>query len=196
MLVTGSGVTHNTTVVDVGKNSVTLSVASTIANNTELTFIRNSNSFIPFSFTVLPNSNTLNVNTATDLRKSIGGLSVVKNKINGTANKTVTHTLDSTKGIVPGMVVTGSEVFVAAGTDLTVASVTNGTVIVLSEEQSFVDNARLKFSGGNVASNASLHSIAASKVGSNIVITGYIKAPNFKATADIRVYIDDIISVS
>ena len=120
----------------------------------------------------------------------------VKNQINGTAAKTITHTLDSTKGIVPGMVVTGSEVFVAAGTDLTVASVTSGTVIVLSEKQSFVDNTGLKFSGGNAASKTKIYSIQANKVGSNIVITGYVDSTGLEATAEARLYIDDIITVT
>ena len=48
------------------------------------------------------------------------------------------------------MVVTGDQVRVDAGTNLTVDSVTSGTVLVLSEMQSLVDNATLKFSGGNV----------------------------------------------
>ena len=94
------------------------------------------------------------------------------------------------------MVVTGDQVYVAAGTDLTVASVTNGTVIVLSEEQSFVDNANLKFSGGNASSAVSVHSMQVNKVGDNIVITGYINATSLGATAQARIYIDDLITVA
>ena len=196
MVVTGSGVAHGSTVSAISKNIVTLSGVSTIANNTDIRFTTDTANLKPFTFTVLPNSNTLNVNTSADLNGSIGGLTGVKTQINGTAVKTITHTVDSTKGIVPGMVVTGDEVKVDAGTDLTVASVTSGTVLVLSEIQTFVDNARLKFSGGNVNADTNLHSVQANKVGSNIVITGYIVSSNLKATADVRVYIDDIITVS
>jgi hypothetical protein len=196
MVVTGSGVAHNSTVSAISKNIVTLSGASTIANNTDIRFTTDTANLKPFTFTVVPNSNTLNVNTSADLSGSIGGLTSVKTQINGTATKTITHTVDSTKGIVPGMVVTGDEVKVDAGTDLTVASVTSGTVLVLSEIQTFVDNARLKFSGGNVNADTNLHSVQANKVGDNIVITGYVVSSNLKATADVRVYIDDIITVS
>jgi len=196
MVVTGSGVAHGSTVSAISKNIVTLSGVSTIANNTDIRFTTDTANLKPFTFTVLPNSNTLNVNTSADLNGSIGGLTGVKTQINGTAVKTITHTVDSTKGIVPGMVVTGDEVKVDTGTDLTVVSVTSGTVLVLSEIQSFVDNARLKFSGGNVNADTNLHSVQANKVGSNIVITGYIVSSNLKATADVRVYIDDIITVS
>ena len=197
MVVTGSGVAHGSTVTTVSKNVVTLSTASTIANNTDIRFTKNTANLKPFTFTVVPTGgNTLNVNTAASLSGSIGGLTGVKTQINGTAAKTITHTVDSTKGIVPGMIITGDEVKVGAGTNLTVASVTSTTVLVISEIQSFVDNAHLKFSGGNVNANTDLHSIQANKVDSNIVITGYIVSSNLKATADVRVYIDDLITVS
>ena len=198
MIVTGSNISHNTTVSAVNGNIVTLSGASTIAASTDITFASGSGNIMPFSFTVVPNAtpDALTVTAVTDLFSNVGGLSAVKNKINGTAAKTVTHTLDSTKGIVPGMVVTGDQVYVAAGTDLTVASVTNGTVIVLSEEQSFVDNANLKFSGGNASSAVSVHSMQVNKVGDNIVITGYINATSLGATAQARIYIDDLITVA
>ena len=197
MVVTGSGVAHGSTVTTVSKNVVTLSTASTIANNTDIRFTKNTANLKPFTFTVVPTGgNTLNVNTAASLSGSIGGLTGVKTQINGTAAKTITHTVDSTKGIVPGMIITGDEVKVGAGTNLTVASVTSTTVLVISEIQSFVDNAHLKFSGGNVNANTDLHSIQANKVGSNIVITGYMASSDLKATADVRVYIDDLITVS
>ena len=197
MVVTGSGVAHGSTVTTVSKNVVTLSTASTIANNTDIRFTKNTANLKPFTFTVVPTGgNTLNVNTAASLSSSIGGLTGVKTQINGTAAKTITHTVDSTKGIVPGMIITGDEVKVGAGTNLTVASVTSTTVLVISEIQSFVDNAHLKFSGGNVNANTDLHSIQANKVGSNIVITGYMASSDLKATADVRVYIDDLITVS
>ena len=198
MIVTGSGVSHSTTVSAVSGNIVTLSGASTIAASTDITFASGSGDIVPFSFIVVPNAtpDALSVTAVTDLFSNVGGLSAVKNQINGTAAKTITHTLDSTKGIVPGMIVTGDQVYVAAGTNLTVASVTNGTVIVLSEAQSFVDNANLKFSGGNASSSVSVHSMQVNKVSDNIVITGYINATSLGATAQARVYIDDLITVA
>ena len=198
MIVTGAGVAHGVTVKAINGHVVTLSAVSTVAASTDISFINSNGIIVPFSFTIVPNpsAHALTVNASAILKDNFGGLTGVKNQINGTAAKTITHTLDSTKGIVPGMVVTGSEVFVAAGTDLTVASVTSGTVIVLSEKQSFVDNAGLKFSGGNAAGKTKIYSIQANKVGSNIVITGYVDSTGLEATAEARLYIDDIITVT
>tara|TARA_R100000541_G_scaffold29582_7_gene38738 strand:- start:1865 stop:9796 length:7932 start_codon:yes stop_codon:yes gene_type:complete len=200
MIVTASGVAHNTTVLSISEKAVTLSAAATVANNTDILFTKNSVSLLPFSFTIPPNGSgdALSVNAAGIANpNSVGGLRARKQTINGTAAKTITHTLDSTKGVVPGMAITGAEVKVASGTNLTVASVTNGTVIVLSEPQSFLDNAALKFSGGNSDSSlVNLHSIQANKIGSNIVVSGYINALKIASTARVDIYLDDIIDTA
>jgi len=197
MVVTGSGVAHNSTVTAVSKNIVTLSVLSTIVNNTDIRFTENTVNLKPFTFTVVPTGGSvLNVTATANKRGCIGGLTSVKTRINGADKSTATYTVDSTKGIVPGMVVTGTEVKVDAGTDLTVGGVTSATVLVFSETQTFNDNASLVFSGGNVVADTSLHSIQVNKVDPNIVITGYIVSSNISATADVRVYIDDLITVT
>ena len=79
---------------------------------------------------------------------------------------------------------------------MTVASVTSSTVLVFSEIQELPDDALLRFSGGNASADTNLHSIQANEVGDNIVITGYVISNTLKATADVRVYIDDIITVT
>ena len=197
MVVTGSGVAHNSTVTAVSKNIVTLSVLSTIVNNTDIRFTENTVNLKPFTFTVVPTGgNVLNVTATANKRGCIGGLTSVKTRINGADKYTATYTVDSTKGIVPGMVVTGTEVKVDAGTDLTVGDVTSAAVLVFSETQTFNDDASLVFSGGNVVADTSLHSIQVNKVDPNIVITGYIVSSNISATADVRVYIDDLITVT
>tara|TARA_R110002167_G_scaffold48630_1_gene143247 strand:- start:329 stop:2341 length:2013 start_codon:yes stop_codon:yes gene_type:complete len=198
MVVTGSGVAHGSTVSAISKNIVTLSGLSTIANNTDIRFTANTANLKPFTFTVVPNASAhaLSLTASADLNGSIGGLTIVKGKTNGANKNTVTFTLDSTKGIVPGMVVTGDAVNVDAGTDLTVASVTSSTVLVFSEIQELPDDALLRFSGGNASADTNLHSIQANEVGDNIVITGYVISNTLKATADVRVYIDDIITVT
>ena len=201
MIVTASGIAHNTTVLSVSERSITLSAAATVANNTDILFTKDSASLVPFSFTILPNAggDALSVNaTGIASPNSVGGLRTRKQSINGTAAKTDTHTLDSTKGVVPGMVVTGSEVKVASGTNLTVASIAaNGTGIVFSEPQTFLDNAALKFSGGNTdSSSVSLHSIQANKIGDDIVVSGYINAFKIGSTARVDIYLDDIINTA
>ena len=201
MIVTARGIAHNTTVLSVSERSITLSAAATVANNTDILFTKDSASLVPFSFTIPPNADgdALSVNaTGIASPNSVGGLRTRKQSINGTAAKTATHTLDSTKGVVPGMVVTGSEVKVASGTNLTVASIAaNGTGIVFSEPQTFLDNAALKFSGGNTnSSSVSLHSIQANKIDPNIVVSGYINAFKIGSTARVDIYLDDIINTA
>lgn len=196
MIVTGSGVTHNSTVSKVNGNIVTLSTVSTIAASTNITFSVDNGCILPFSFTIAPDSTTLNVNASADLFENIGGFRKAKGIINGTAAKTITHTLDSTKGIVPGMVVTGDQVRVDAGTNLTVASITSATVLVLSEAQTFINGAGLRFSNENAAGSTRVISAQVNKVGSNIVITGYVNATGLASTAEARVYIDNMITVT
>jgi hypothetical protein len=196
MLVTGDGVTHGSTISSVRGNIITLSTASTIATSTKLKIIKESSSIVPFSFAITPNSNTLNVNATTDLVGEVGGFNRVKTLVNGATSASTGLILDSTKGITPGMTVTGGGVNVAAGTKLTVSSVTNATVVVLSEVQSFLDNASLVFSGSSNVSTGKLHSIQANKSGSNIIITGYLNIATAQVDTEIRIYIDDIITVA
>ena len=196
MLVTGNGIAHGSTVSNVINNAVTLSTASTVANSTSIKFTADTRGITPFTFTVVPNSNTLNVTTSADLPGAVGGFSKIRTSVNGSTRQDSVLKLKSTKGITPGMSVTGTEVNATAGNILTVSDVINGDTITLSEAQSFSDTSDLNFSVNSVVGAGKLHSIQANKVGSNIVITGYINAVGSQSDAEIRVYIDDIITVS
>jgi hypothetical protein len=196
MIVTGVGVKHNTTVSDISKNVVTLSNNCTVAAGTDITFSTNVGGLVPFSFTVPPNTGKqLSLTSGANLRKAVGGLVSVKTKINGNTNKSLNVNLDSTKGIVAGMTITGKEVKTVAGEQLAVAVVTNATAAIFTKQQSFNDNAELKFSGGNATADVNLHSIQANMSGANAVITGYLTVNEIKETADVAIYIDDIITV-
>ena len=54
MIVTASGVAHNTTVLSISEKAITLSAVATVANNTDILFTKNSVSLLPFSFTIPP----------------------------------------------------------------------------------------------------------------------------------------------
>jgi hypothetical protein len=147
MVVMGKAIAHGTTVNKVNGKVVTLSTASAVAANTKIKFAKNTTSLVPFSFTIVPNGNTLNVNADADLFGAFAGVGATTELTNGAVSNNSTVTLDSTKGILQGMSVSGSEVRSTASAGLTVSSVTNGTTLVLSEAQYFSDNTSLTFSG-------------------------------------------------
>tara|TARA_R110001583_G_scaffold27657_2_gene98616 strand:+ start:2195 stop:4231 length:2037 start_codon:yes stop_codon:yes gene_type:complete len=202
MTVTGTGVTHLATVVSVKDNIITLSAASTIANSTTLSF-SDTLSLVPFSFTVVPNAtpDALSVTAGVGASSATGGLGAFQTSCALTATKTRTHVFASTLGIVPGMVVTGRPgntiaLAVDAGVDLTVASVTNAATAVLSASVSMISGDLFSFSSANTSSSVELHSMQVTKVGSNILITGYLDVNNIGETAQVRIYIDPLITVA
>ena len=194
MIISCTGIAHNTTVSKIVDNVVTMSGANTIADNSYIEFI-DARTVTPFSFTITPNGNTLNVNTANDPLSQVGGSKEFKTTVSSTASKTATHTLASTQGIVPGMVAIGDSIGRHGGNG-TVASITNGTTVVFNDVQSLVSGEKIRFTNGNVRGQTELRSAKAEKVGSNIVISGYVRTSSINATAQLRIYIDPLITVS
>ena len=194
MIISCSGIAHNTTVSKIVDNVVTMSGANTIADNSYINFY-DARALTPFSFTITPNGNTLNVNTANEPISQVGGAEEFKTTVSSSAAKTTTHTLTSTQGIVPGMVAIGDGIGRHGGNG-TVASITNATTVVFDDVQSLVSGDKIRFTNGNVRGQTELKSAKAEKVGSNIVISGYVKTSSINATAQLRIYIDPLITVS
>ena len=206
MYAIGYGVAHLATVISSNKDEIILSLASAVADGTDLTFISDNGSVSPFKFIVVQNAgeDALSVTgpgaskgVEDILRTRVGGLDRVSATING-GTTSATHTLDTTKGIVPGMVVTGEEVSVHAGRILKVESITNGTVIVLNQIQTFTDNAVLEFNNKNTTSPTKVHSVQVNEVGSPaaIHITGYVQSDSIAQDAEVRILLDDIITTA
>ncbi len=206
MYAIGYGVAHLATVVSSNKDEIILSVASAVADGTDLTFISDNGSVSPFKFMVVQNEggDALSVTgpgasrgVENILRARVGGLDRVSATIDG-ATTSATHTLDTTKGIVPGMTVTGEEVSVHAGRILKVESITSGTVIVLNQIQTFTDNASLEFNNKNTTSPTKVHSVQVNSVGSPaaIHITGYVQSDSIAQEAEVRILLDDIITTA
>jgi hypothetical protein len=206
MYAIGYGVAHLATVVSSNKDEIILSLASAVADGTDLTFISDNGSVSPFKFIVVQNAgeDALSVTgpgasrgVENILRARVGGLDRVSATING-ATTSATHTLDTTKGIVPGMVVTGEEVSVHAGRILKVESITSGTVIVLNQSQTFKDNASLEFNNKNTTSPTKVHSVQVNSVGepAAIHITGYVQSDSIAQDAEVRILLDDIITTA
>jgi len=206
MYAIGYGVAHLATVISSNKDVIILSLASAVADGTDLTFISDNGSVSPFKFIVVQNAggDALSVTgpgaskgVENILRTRVGGLDRVSATING-GTTSATHTLDTTKGIVPGMVVTGEEVNVHAGRILKVDSITSGTVIVLNQIQTFTDNAVLEFNNKNTTSPTKVHSVQVNAVGSPaaIHITGYVQSDSIAQDAEVRIILDDIITTA
>ena len=194
MIISCTGITHNTTVSKIVDNVVTMSGANTIADNSYIEFI-DARTVTPFSFTITPNGNTLNVNTANDPLSQVGGAQEFKTTVSSTAAKTATHTLASTQGIVPGMVAIGNSIGRHGGNG-TVASITNATTVVFDDVQTLDSGDRIRFINGNARGQIDLRSAKVEKVGSNIVISGYVRSTSVNETAQLRIYIDPLITVS
>lgn len=201
-LVFGTGVPHNTTVVKVDNRSktVTLSQAAEV-NNAYLTFRKNLPIYKTFQFTIPPDSTEeggadLSVNTSNPVSENFTKIFNVPQSVTGTVNGAVspasaTITLDSTNGLVPGLTVAGTGI---TGTP-TISSITNSTVIVLSETETLSDDTVLTFTGGVGSGVTLLHSNIA-KVGHNIVIDGLLRVTDIEASITTQIQLDNVITVA
>jgi len=215
MLITGSGIPHGTTVSSVTNNSITLSSASTVENDTRLRFERNAVDVVPFSFTVSPaagkvlsvqDSNHLKVGgvNSGDLKRFLQG---------GVSNSTTVNLQDGigvidglrflttqpfvtgyhgTRGITPGMIVKDP----ADGT-------TVGTVASITDVDTFEMEAAGSISGTGASSeiiiepanpHVTLINIQTSKVGNDIVISGNLKVRELEKSSTFPIYIDSLIT--
>jgi len=213
MLITGSGIPHGTTVSSVTSNSIILSSASTVENDTRLRFERNAIDVVPFSFTVSPaagkvlsvqDSNHLKVGgvNSGDLRRFLQG---------GVSNSTTVNLQDGigvidglsflttqpfvtgyhgTRGIAPGMVVKDP----ADGTTVgTVASITDVDTFEM-EAAGSVSSASSEILIEPANPHVTLINIQTSKVGNDIVISGNLKVRELSKSATFPIYIDSLIT--
>ena len=118
----------------------------------------------------------------------IGGFQDVVVLTNGTISSATSITLDSTKGIVPGMTVTGTGI---SGT-VTVSSLTSATVLVLSSAQTVANDVSLTFSSVNAF--VQVIDLQAEETDKNtILVQGLLVVNNITTTADVYIYVDDFI---
>tara|TARA_R110000744_G_scaffold158592_5_gene274556 strand:+ start:1518 stop:3470 length:1953 start_codon:yes stop_codon:yes gene_type:complete len=192
MLAIHASIPYATTVLSVKDHIITLSQSVTLSA-ARIKFVANVTDVVPFTFSVSPNSNVLNVNTSNDHVRSIYGFEDVTGVVDGTqSGSTKTLVLDSTDNILVGMLVTGAGI----GVGSLVNTITNATTLQLDTSHSGVsNNAEIEFSGANNPEMSAI-SVLVTKVGSNIVISGYIKATQITNTADVKINIDDMITIS
>jgi hypothetical protein len=143
---TASGVT----VSKIQGRTITLSNAVTVPNGTELRFEKDTNNLTAIDLTIsgTTNSRTLYL-TQQPTISDIGGLKDVSVLTDGAVQSSTTVTLDSTAGIVPGMVITAKDDLALAAKEINVSSITNATTLVLSDAVILADDTRLTFTGSN-----------------------------------------------
>lgn len=209
MLITGSGIPHGTTVSSVTNNSIILSSASTVEDNTRLRFERDAVDIVPFSFTVSPaQGKVLSVQDSGHLK--VGGLNsdnIERLQSGFTTNSTTvnlnnfpafTHQVvltsvyatpefHGTRGIIPGMIVKDS------------SGATVGTVDSITDRNTF----ELETAGSTAIGNltfeptnphVSLINLQSNKVGNDIVISGNLKVRELSKSATFPIYIDSLIT--
>ena len=205
----GSSGTHKLKVTKVQDKIITLSSAVAVADATTIDFVQPTSDAIPFEITVVPTKNNTiltvsqydaDTNTGrqpsltsanhagTSFIGDIGGFQDVVVLTNGTISSATSITLDSTKGIVPGMTVTGTGI---SGT-VTVSSLTSATVLVLSSAQTVANDVSLTFSSVNAF--VQVIDLQAEETDKNtILVQGLLVVDNITTTADVYIYVDDFI---
>ena len=130
-------------------NKLTLSSATAIPNDTQIRLEEDKN-LIDISMTIYPTGAARGKTvflTRQPTADDIGGFKDVAVLADGAVADSKTVVLDSTQGIVPGMIVTGEGI--PDNKTISVYSITNDTTLVLDIAISILDNTRLKFASVN-----------------------------------------------
>ena len=204
----GATSSHNTTVVSVDKDVITMSKELKVPNGTTLRFEKPSSDIFQFELSISGKKQLFNLdftnedgalgrqpskgvsNILTSFTGDIAGFQDVTILTNGSISSATTLTLDTTKGIVPGMTVTGTGI---SGT-VTVSSVTNATQIVLSSNQTIGNDVSMTFATNNP--NVEVLDIQATKEDGDIKVQGVLKVNEIEATAEAHIYVDSFTKVT
>ena len=203
-----NSITHKTKVSSVKDNIVTLSNACVIPDSTKLIFIENRGCTQPFSLSI-PSSGSGTVykkdESNINFNDVIGGIrEVIQHNVNGATSASTTIALDSTKGIIPGMKVTGNGITPQSGsTEVTVSTITK-VGIVVDAAQSIADDVLLSFAhprdsstlfkdGNNVLG---LTQIQSTITDGALKVEGYLEIEEINTTSTLRLYVDELAIVN
>ena len=193
MQVYGENIPHETTIINAVNGIVTLSGAVTLDGTEELTGALDNANLIPFSFTIEPNGNDLEVNSSNDHYKSLyGWLDVWTTCRQTTISGGTTIPLKTAQGILEGMTITGNGV--PANTVVSAVSYKNREVTASNTLGTLTVNDAYDFKGANNPDGSTAY-VFAEEVSNDIVISGYLNVPKLKNTAKLKLFVDDIINV-
>ena len=142
----GSTSGNTITVSKIQGKKLTTSTAIAVPDNTEVRFEENVD-LHDITLTVYPSGGKTLYITRQPTVDDIGGFKNTVVLANGAVNASTTVVLDSTAGIVPGMIVTGEGILDT--TTIYVSSITNATTLVVNKAITIADDTRLTFTGVN-----------------------------------------------
>ena len=199
-----TSIPHNTTVVGVRSNAITLSNACTIPDNTRLTFIKGNASFVPFTLTIPPGiGKTLYLNSSASVVDSLATESVsfvphmpTSDDITirpSTSLYTPAQQFEFVSRVNVGDIVSGNKV---STNNLTVAATdTSAFTITLNQSDIGAEQSdKLSFSGSAAAAKV-VHATSAITDG-DLIINGYLKIDDVNTRANIPVFIDNLVNVN
>ena len=195
MNVFGTGVASGCTVVEIRGQYITLSAASTVSS-AELTFVDLGSRYRLCSFTILPNSNTLSVNSSNTVESQFSltpGLPISDTRtVNGQVTSGRVIALDNAENLFAGQTITGTNI----GSGRTIASISSNDVTMSDAVTGTVaDNAEVVF-GGGLGTEASVVHESVTKVGNNIIIDVLMDIGEISESATATINIDNLITVS
>ena len=143
--------THGITVSSFDKNILTLSSAAAVPDDTSIRFEKETSNIISFDFTVTPTDGKTIYLEQQPTISDIAGFGNINVLTNGVVSSSANVKVDSTAGIVPGMIVTAKDTPGLSTQEINVSSITDTDDLVLSVPVTLKDNTRLVFTGGNKA---------------------------------------------
>ena len=194
MIVIGAGVTAGTTVSRVNEKTITLSASATVANNTNLRFVKNSGTLLAWTFTIPHGGNTIGIKESYGIEDIVGFKNITTNTTGATTGTSVAITAGHAKQLTVGMALETDGI--STSENVTIASITDVNTVVLSEARTLASGAELRFKNANT--NITPIDITATGGGSSTdaVIKGVLEVNSVDHEIEAYVNIDDILTSS
>ncbi len=200
----GNRIPDKTKVVSVKRNIITLSTACSILSSDSLVIFKSDSSIVPFSLSIPAGSGKtiyLKDPTTVDFTSVVTGLTSVSTQVSPDSAGT-TMKIVSNRGIVPGMLITGSGVTA----DAKVVSVLYGgaAIQVNVAQPNILSGSTLTFTHPKAASGddgdnsdgVKVEHLQASMDDGKLKVEGYLKVNSISTTAQLTINIDDLVTVN
>ena len=165
-------------------------------SSAKLTFVDLGSRYRLCSFTILPNSNTLSVNSSNTVESQFslkpGTPTSDTRTVNGQVTSGRVIALDEAGALFPGQTITGTNI----GSGRTIASISSNDVTMSDAVTGTVaDNAEIVF-GGGLGVGVTITHESVTKVGNNIIIDVLMDVGEISESTTATINIDNLITVS